>query len=203
MQMNEIIVVEGLHDKQAVDLAVKANVWVIGGDRIARHFLAELRRASQLRGVIVFTDPDGTGERIRRRIDDAVPGCKHAFLSRQQAGGLKSVASLGIEHASPEDIRTALCSAKQTSTSSLTESTLESSGTPIACFTMEDLEENGLVGARSAAARRTAVGEVLGIGYGNAKAFLRKLNVLGITQEEFHLACSKLPERRDTTIDDD
>lgn len=181
MRLQEIVVVEGLHDKQAVETAVDAHVWVIGGDRLAHRFLAELRRASEHRGVIVLTDPDGTGERIRRRIDDEVPHCKHAFLSRKQAGAMKNVPSLGIEHASAEDIRAALFAAKPT--------LLPSEEVP-AIFSAEDLEMNGLVGTRGSAERRTDVGDVLGIGYGNAKAFLRKLNVLGITREEFNGACA-------------
>ena len=55
---------------------------------------------------------------------------------------------------------------------------------------MEDLQQAGLIGQDNAAAARQAVGKALGIGYGNAKAFLRKLNHYGITREAFLQAVS-------------
>jgi ribonuclease M5 len=55
---------------------------------------------------------------------------------------------------------------------------------------MADLQEAGLIGTESAQAGRQAVGKTLGIGYGNAKAFLRKLNHYGISREDFAQAVS-------------
>ena len=53
---------------------------------------------------------------------------------------------------------------------------------------MDDLREAGLIGTDSAQAGRQQIGKALGIGYGNAKAFLRKLNHYGITREDFEQA---------------
>ncbi len=178
--IREVVVVEGLHDRQAVERAVQADVWVLGGDRVAHRTLAELRRAATSRGVIVLTDPDGPGERIRRRVADAIPGVRHAFLARRVA---RSSHGVGVEHAPDEAIIEALLQARENRAAGL-----DTGGE----FTLADLEAAGLVGMADAAKRRQAVGEQLGIGYGNAKAFVRKLNVLGITREEWEEALVQL-----------
>lgn len=178
--IHELLVVEGLHDKQAVDEAVQADVWIIGGDRIANRFLQELERASCTRGIIIFTDPDGPGERIRRRIEARIPNCKHAFLPRHQATGNNRI---GVEHATPDSIRNALLNVRSTN-----QLLPEQKCT----FSLDDLQEAGLVGSQDAALRRKQVGDNLRIGYANAKSFLRKLNVLGVTLEEWNIALQNI-----------
>ncbi|WDM02914.1 DUF4093 domain-containing protein [Alicyclobacillus cycloheptanicus] len=204
----EIVVVEGLHDRQAVERAVTADVWVLGGDRIARKTLSELRRAAHRRGVIVFTDPDGAGERIRRRVDEAVPGCRHAFLPRSAA---VSARGIGVEHAAPEDIARALLHARGKTDGAAPRPPARGDEAPAAptggdamtqtdapaaafggTFSMADLEQAGLVGEANAAARRQAVGDYLGIGTGNAKAFVRKLNALSVTRTEWEEAVKQV-----------
>ncbi|NOM41621.1 DUF4093 domain-containing protein, partial [Klebsiella pneumoniae] len=68
------------------------------------------QRLHQRHGVIVFTDPDFNGERIRRMIMTAIPTVQHAFLKRDEAVPKSKTKgrSLGIEHASYEDLKTAL-----------------------------------------------------------------------------------------------
>lgn len=59
-------------------------------------------------------------------------------------------------------------------------------------FTMRDLFQNNLNGSESASVRRDALGAELGIGYGNAKRFLERLNHYGVSREEFTAALEKL-----------
>ena len=67
----------------------------------------KIKHAQEKRGVIVFTDPDYPGRRIRAIIEEHVPGVKHAFLSKEKTIA-KNGKGLGIEHAKDEDIRSAL-----------------------------------------------------------------------------------------------
>ncbi len=180
MRVREIIVVEGLHDKQAVERVVSADIWVIGGDRIAESFLRELERASKSRGVVVLTDPDGPGERIRQRIARRIPNCKHAFIAKKDAVCADGV---GVEHAADEAIRAALDSARIQ---------FEPDAEPE--FRMDDLLQYGLAGQPNSSALRQHVGEVLRIGSGNAKAFLHKLNALGVTRDEWEQAVKHAKE---------
>ena len=83
---------------------------------------------------------------------------------------------IGIEQASPESIRKAL--------STLHVESLESSNE----FTMVDLVRHGLSGMPDSAARRAVIGAKLGIGYGNGKQFLYRLNHYGITRDAYEEA---------------
>lgn len=181
-RIDEVVVVEGIHDKQRVQEAVDADIIVLGGDRIGHRTMELLRRAVSSRGVIVFTDPDGAGERIRRRIDQAVSGCKHAYLRKGQAIGN---GALGVEHASIDSVRDALTGVRQRVPEARNPDTEPE-------FTDADLYAYRLIGHPDAANRRAQMGDALGIGYGNAKAFLKKLNALRVTREEFVEAAERL-----------
>ena len=50
--------------------------------------------------------------------------------------------------------------------------------------------ENQLTGHENASKNREIVGNELGIGYANAKSFLKRLNNYGITKEAFNKAMS-------------
>ncbi|MGE5653571.1 MAG: toprim domain-containing protein, partial [Bacillota bacterium] len=62
--LQEIIVVEGQHDKAAVLHAVQAEIIVTGGFAISRAVIDRVRLAQERRGVIILTDPDYAGEQI-------------------------------------------------------------------------------------------------------------------------------------------
>ncbi len=51
-------------------------------------------------------------------------------------------------------------------------------------FTKEDLVNLGLNGLPNSRGKRERIGNYLGIGYGNSKQFLNRLNNFGITREE-------------------
>ena len=61
-------------------------------------------------------------------------------------------------------------------------------------FTTADLLRAGLMGDDHAARRRDAVGALLGIGYGNARQFLKRLNHFGITRAEWEEVLAQLGE---------
>ena len=73
----------------------------IGQDKVKERLDIFIKAAQKRRGVIIFTDPDFAGEKIRKKIAQEVPGCKHAFLPREEA---KKDGDIGIENASPESI---------------------------------------------------------------------------------------------------
>ena len=53
---------------------------------------------------------------------------------------------------------------------------------------LADLDKAGLIGTKEAKELRERVGAILGIGYGNGNAMLKKLNSFGISREEFEKA---------------
>ncbi len=59
---------------------------------------------------------------------------------------------------------------------------------------MQDIAAAGLNGTPDAADRRAEVGAILGIGYGNAKQFLKRLNHYGVTRDEWDDALRQIRE---------
>ena len=57
---------------------------------------------------------------------------------------------------------------------------------------MVDLVRHGLSGMPDSAARRAVIGVKLGIGYGNGKQFLYRLNHYGITRDAYEEAVNSL-----------
>ncbi len=104
MQIKEIIVVEGKDDTTAIQRAVQADTIETNGSAISAETLKRIQHAQEKRGVIVFTDPDYPGRRIRAIIEEHVQGVKHAFLPKAKTIA-KNGKGLGIEHAADKDIR--------------------------------------------------------------------------------------------------
>ena len=106
-KIKEVIVVEGKDDTKQILKAVNADTYETNGSALSAADIDRLKKLQETRGLIVFTDPDFNGERIRKMISNAIPGVKHAFIRRDQ-GVPEFKGSLGVEHATPEVIRSAL-----------------------------------------------------------------------------------------------
>ena len=78
----EVVVVEGKDDTANLKQYYDVDTYETQGSAISDDDLERIDRLNELRGVIVFTDPDHSGERIRRIIMTAIPTVKHAFLNR-------------------------------------------------------------------------------------------------------------------------
>ena len=107
MKIKEIIVVEGKDDTTAIQQAVHADTIETNGSAINEETIEKIKLAQGTRGVIIFTDPDFPGQKIRNTISEHVPGCKHAFIQKEDAIH-KHGKGVGVEHASPDTIRRAL-----------------------------------------------------------------------------------------------
>jgi len=169
--------VEGRDDEAAVKRAVDAETIATHGFGIRAETLARIAKAYQERGIIIFTDPDFAGEQIRKRLSERFPQGKHAFLPRDEA---RKDGDIGIENASPQSIRDALDKVRPLILEKRTE------------FRQEDMLEYGLTGSFGAAEKRDKLGKLLGIGYGNGKVFLNRLNQYGIGRQELEDAVRQL-----------
>ena len=175
--IKEVIVVEGKDDVAAIKRAVEAEIITTSGFGFPDDLIERIKLANERRGVIIFTDPDYAGEKIRKLISSQVKNLKHAFLPKDKATKNDNI---GIENASPEDIIWALNNAKVESVENREE------------FNKEDLVHFGLVGMNDSSIKREEVGKILGIGYCNSKQFLKRLNNYGISREEFIKACEEM-----------
>lgn len=174
MKIKEIIVVEGRDDTAKIHQAVVADTIETNGSAINDTILKQIQHAKEKRGIIVFTDPDYPGERIRHIIDQAVPGCKHAFLTRGDArSGKQRNKSLGIEHASISAVQRALQDVYELQEITSSE------------ITREDLITHGLIGNAGASTRRNRLGELLQIGHTNGKQLVKRLTMFQISKVQF------------------
>lgn len=181
MRIKEIIVVEGKDDTTAIKRAVGADTIETNGSAISKETLMKIQHAQDKRGVIVFTDPDYPGRRIRAIIEEQVPGVKHAFLSKEKTIA-KNGKGLGIEHAKDEDIRLALTNVYTPKTDEETFSEI-----PLAV-----LVNGQLIGYPHSKERRTRLGEILKIGYTNGKQLQKRLSIFQISQQQVEEAIEQL-----------
>jgi ribonuclease M5 len=189
-RIKEVIVVEGRNDTIAVKKAVEADTIETRGSALSEQVLAEIRRAQEVRGVIVFTDPDYAGERIRRMITEQVPHVKHAFIPQELAKGKRKI---GVEHASKEAIIAALERVRTPADEGEWES-------PV---TWQEYLELGFLGSRDSRRFREQVAGQLCISYGNAKKLFKQLRILGISREELFQVINRVRKDADYATNDD
>jgi len=173
LDIKEVIVVEGKDDTTAIKRATGADTIETNGSAISEEVLKRIEHAHEKRGVIVFTDPDYPGQRIRAIIEQRIPGVKHAFLEKHKTIA-KNGKSLGVEHASDEAIRQAL---QNVYTPNL--------NTTVEVITLEDLMIAKLIGYPESKKRRERLGSILNIGMTNGKQLHKRLQMFQITTEQF------------------
>ncbi|QQK07985.1 ribonuclease M5 [Miniphocaeibacter halophilus] len=173
--IKEIIVVEGRDDVTAVKKACDCEIIITGGYHFPKDLFKRLKKAQKEKGLIVLTDPDYAGERIRKIINKNIKGVKNAYIEQDKT--IKN-GDIGIENAKPEDILNALKNAKANFEDTRDE------------FSFDDMVYYELTGPGSKN-RREIVGNLLSIGYGNSKQFLKRLNKYNISRKELEEALLK------------
>lgn len=174
----EVVVVEGKDDTANLRRFYELDTYETKGSAISEEDLERIEVLNDLRGVIVFTDPDYNGERIRKLISSAIPTVKHAFLNRDEAAPRTKTKgrSLGVEHASFEDLEKALASVRGYAGGEGDED--------LVAIEQSDLIRFGLLLASDSRQRREYLGQQLRIGYSNGKQLLKRLHLFGISLEE-------------------
>ena len=185
--MNPVIVVEGRDDTRRLrEIYPDIETIETNGSAIDEETIALIQKALQTREVIVFTDPDYPGTRIRNIIQERVPGVKHAFIEREEAVRKDNHKSLGVEHASTASIQRALESVHEISTEP---------GEPV--ISQSTLMALGFIGRSDSATRRQKVADFLKIGHTNGKQFAKRLQLFGITEEQLRAALEAVLENED------
>lgn len=179
-RIKETVVVEGKDDRSAVLAAVDANVLCTSGYGMNASIIDAIRAAYNGPGIIIFTDPDHAGRKIREKLARLFPDAKHAHLTRSEA---EKDGDIGIENASAENIVKALDNAHANT------SDVSAAAEPL--ITMNDLVKLGLAGLQDSAKQREAAGAALGIGYANTKTFLKRLHYMGISLKQLEDACEE------------
>lgn len=167
-RVDAVIIVEGKNDAHRIHQVMDADIICTYGLSMPQEILDSIVEIAQHRDIIIFTDPDSPGNRIRHKISELVPNASHVYLQTKQARGKRKV---GVEHASLEDI---LAAFDYVSTGSSKEDTL----------LWSEYIELGLNGGSDSKAKRIKVAERFHIGEANAKTFYHRLNMIQATKEE-------------------
>ena len=176
MKINEFIVVEGRDDTERVKRAVQWDTIETNGSAINESTLKVIAQAYETRGVIVLTDPDFPGDKIRNTIQKQIPGVKHAYIDKEKAKNKRG--KIGVEHAQLSDIKEALMNVS---------TPFEEGHESISKDVLIDL---GLIVGKDARHKREKLGRKLHIGHSNGKQLINKLNAFGYTEEDVRSALS-------------
>ena len=166
--IKELIVVEGVNDTKRLQSFFDVNTIETHGMGLSKETIELVRQANEKRGVILFLDPDAPGEKIRKRLNEAIPGLKNAFVMKEDARTTKKV---GIEHASREVLKEAL-------------DHLVSYEEFHDSLSKEEFVELGLMGMKDSSVKREKVSSFFHLGKCNAKTLFKRINMLGIGYEE-------------------
>ena len=168
-----LIVVEGASDKAFLTSFLNAEIVITNGSEVSRETIEYIAEAIKEKDVVVLTDPDFPGKKIRDKLDSHIPGLKHAFIPKEKAiKGHK----VGVAESNKETILDALMFP------------LEKKARKGESIQMSELFDLGLVGGDNCVALRDGVMAKLHLGHGNAKTLLKRANEMGLTKKDLEKA---------------
>lgn len=175
-KIKEIIVVEGKSDTALLKELFEVDTIETHGLALDKKTLELIKEANKTRGVIVLTDPDFPGKKIRDQIQAVVPNCKHAFVSKKDATGKKK---LGIAEANKEAVVLAL-------------ENMVSFDVNKQSITWNEFIDLDIIGNKQ---RRLLVYDLFNLGYGNVKTLFKRLNMVGISKDDVLNKLNECKER--------
>lgn len=164
-KIKEVIVVEGKTDTAIIQKLFDADTIETHGLALTEETLDFIEEMNKTKGVILLTDPDYPGMKIRNMIMKRIPHVKQAFVDKKDAIGKKK---LGIAEAREEAIIQAL--ENVVSFSQNTQS-----------ISWEEFVSLDIIGNKQ---ERLMIYDLFHLGYGNAKTLFKRLNMAGITKED-------------------
>lgn len=184
--MKTLIVVEGKTDIDFLSTFLDCDFYSVNGSAVSDKDIDFIKEYLKKGEVVILTDPDFPGLKIRNYLNEKIPGLKNAFVRKENSIKHNKV---GVAESTVDEVKSALQNAK----------VFSSKGTDYNTITMSDLIELGLAGNQNSFKLRKKVSENLHIGFSNCKTLLKKLNMLEITKEELEEVVKML--NKDEIID--
>lgn len=170
IKTTDVIVVEGQSDVAFLEQFIDAIYVITNGSAVSRETLDYICELAKTHKIIVFTDPDSPGKRIRDLVEQAVGKVTHVFLNKKDAVKKHKV---GVAEASKQAVLSALAH-------ELTPKEIQQQGS----LTTLDLYDLHLVGHPESAVLRQAMSDHFHLGFNNGKTLLKRLNSLNISKEK-------------------
>ena len=165
---NCCFVVEGNSDVSKLSNLLNTNFIITNGSEISEDTLKAIKKVSETKEIVIFTDPDYPGKMIRDKVAQVIPNAKHAFVRKEFSISKNKV---GVAEATVDEIYRAVENLIQFN---------EEKGT----FSLKILAEPQYLCCNSQNFRDFASNK-LGFDKCNNKRFIKRLNQLNISLEEF------------------
>ena len=170
-KINGLIVVEGITDISFLSSFLDASFYSVNGSAVNKNDVEFLKQAQLNQNIIILTDPDYPGTKIRNYLNENIPNCYNAYINKEVSIKRNKV---GVAESTKEEVLKALNSLilfKNDKTMNNNLSYL-------------DLFDLGLIGKENSKIKRVYLCNYLKIGVSNGKALLKKLNMLNLTKEK-------------------
>lgn len=164
-----IIVVEGKSDVAFLSNYIDAEFVITNGSEIPLSTIEYLKTARKNKEIIVLTDPDFPGRRIRAILDENINDLKHVHINKEHAIKHNKV---GVAEADINEIMNAL------------DNVFTNSNNDKEYISYSDLFNIGLIGSKDSKTRRDILAQKLFIGFSNAKTLYKKLNSLKMNKND-------------------
>ena len=165
MKINEVIVVEGKHDLARLETLVEAHILITNGSHLSFELIKLLKTLQDKQGIIIFTDSDTQGKKLRHKIHQHIPTAKHAILVEKQK-------KPGVEHASDTSILDALIAVKP-----LIKKDMPS-------ISYDEYLELGLSGRQDSKQKREKITTNYHLPLANGKQLYKYMNMLSLTKKD-------------------
>lgn len=169
-KLNCIIVVEGKSDIDYLSSFIDAEFYKVNGSAVSREDLEFIKNAKKSHDIVILTDPDFPGKKIRNYINEQIPGLKNAYVRKEFSIKRHKV---GVAECDKDEVLYALKNYIVLDKNANLDS-----------IKYSDLYDLGLVGKENSGELRKIVDERYHLGHNNAKALCKKLNLLGINKKE-------------------
>lgn len=164
----QLFVVEGKHDEMHLQsLYNEIQTISVGGSAVNKDALNFLVAHQDKFDIIILTDPDYPGMKIRQKIDEALNHAHHIYVEKKHAQYKNKV---GIEHVSKIHLDEAMKHVIRNGNKNT--------------ITQQEFNDLQLQGSKSNAEKRQRLAQALHLGKVNAKAMYKMINMLGLSKED-------------------
>lgn len=169
LHLNELIVVEGKTDIDFLSSFIEADFYSVNGSAISSKDISFLKEIEKNRPIIILTDPDFPGKKIREILNSNLTNVYNAYARKEFS--IKNH-KVGVAESTINEVLLALNNLKKFETNVNSD------------LTMNDLYALNLNGSKNSKQLRKTICDYLHIEYLNAKQLLKKLKMLGLNKND-------------------
>lgn len=172
-----VLVVEGKSDKDLISSFLNCDIVITNGSEVSESTIEHIAALSKIKPVVVLTDPDSPGKKIRDKLDQRITNLLHAYMDKRDCIKKHKV---GVAESNKNSILSAL------------EHLIPSMGTlKKESIKYSDLMDLGLIGSENSAALRENIEKKLHLGHTNGKTLYKRCCSMGITRKELEEALNE------------